>query len=96
VSTGDVVVLPHLPRYGTWSIARVTGGRRYAISDQRNATDHAQLDYGHIREVALLTGPAGIDPVAGGVSEALRAAMRNRLRMWNLDALGEEIEGLAR
>ena len=95
MATGDLVVLPHLPRHGAWSIARVTGGYRYAISDQRNATDEVQLDYGHIREVTPLKGPAGIDPVADEVSERLRAAMRNRLRMWNLDGFGEEIEGLA-
>ena len=94
VSTGDLIVLPHLPRYGTWSIARVTGGYRYAISDQRNATDHAQLDYGHIREVRVLTGPLGIEPWDEGVSAHLRAAMRPRIRMWNLDAFGEAIEGL--
>jgi len=96
VSTGDLIVLPHLPRHGAWSIARVTGGYRYAISEQRNATVHAQPDYGHIREVRLVTSPSGIDPVAEGVSEPLRAAMRPRIRMWNLDAFGEEIEGLAR
>ena len=94
VSTGDLIVLANLPRYGTWSIARVTGGYRYAISDQRNAIDHAQRDYGHIREVRLLTGPMGIDPGAEGVPARLRAAMRSRIRMWNLDAYGEEIEGL--
>jgi hypothetical protein len=96
VSVGDLVVLLNLPRYGAWSIARVTGGYRYQISDQRNATDHAQPDYGHIREGRLLTGPLGIDPEAEGVSARLRAAMRPRIRMWNLDALGEEIEGLVR
>ena len=54
VSTGDLIVLANMPRHGAWSIARVTGGYRYQISSQRNATDHAQLDYGHIREVSLL------------------------------------------
>jgi hypothetical protein len=94
VSVGDLIVLPHLPRYGAWSIARVTGGYRYQISGQRNATDHAQLDYGHIREVSLLTGPLGIDPEAEGVQAHLRAAMRPRIRMWNLDGFGDEIEAL--
>ncbi len=74
----------------------MTGGYRYEISTQRNATDHAQLDYGHIREVTLVTGPTGIDPVADEVPDALRHAMRPRIRMWNLDAFGEEIEGLGR
>jgi hypothetical protein len=89
-------VLPHLPRYGAWSIARVTGGFRYKISTQRNATDHAQPDYGHIREVVLLTGPMGMDPAANSVPGPLRALMRNRLRMWNLDGFSEGVAGLAR
>ena len=69
---------------------------RYEISTQRNSTDHAQFDYGHIRAVSVLTGPTGIDPVADVVAEPMRAVMRPRIRMWSLDAFGEEIEALAR
>ena len=58
---GDIVVLPHLPRHGVWSIVRVTGGYRYEVSDEPNAWDR-RPDYGHIRDVELLTDERGIDP----------------------------------
>jgi hypothetical protein len=93
MQVGDIVLLMHMPRYSVWSIARVTGGYRFEISDQRNAWD-GRLDYGHIRDVELLTDARGIDPEREGVSEALRRAARNRRRMWSLDAHGEEIARL--
>lgn len=93
MQVGDIVVFLHLPRYGVWSIARVTGGYRYEISTQGNAVDGTP-DYGHIREVELLTDERGIDPVREGVSPRLRKAMRPMIRMWSLDAHGEEIQRL--
>jgi hypothetical protein len=94
MQVGDLVVFLHLPRYGTWSIARVSGGYRYEISEMPNAVDGAQ-DYGHIRDVELLTGDLPIEPERHAVSDGLRAAMRNRRRMWSIDAWGEEVELLA-
>jgi hypothetical protein len=94
MQTGDLVVFVHLPRYGTWSIARVTGGYRYEISEMPNAVDGTP-DYGHIRAVELLTGELGVHPAREGVSDGLRAAMRNRQRMWSIDAWGPEVEQLA-
>ncbi len=93
MQVGDIVVFLHLPRHGVWSIARVTGGYRYEISTQGNAVDGTP-DYGHIRDVQLLTDERGIDPVHEYVSDALRRAMRSRIRMWSLDAQGDEIERL--
>jgi hypothetical protein len=95
MQVGDLVVFLHLPRYGVWSIARVTGGYRYEISDQGNAVDGTP-DYGHIREVHLLTGERGVDPVHVGASDGLRRSMRSMQRMWRIDAHGEEIQGLLR
>ena len=65
MQVGDLVVFLHLPRYGTWSIARVTGGYRYEISHMPNAVDGAP-DYGHIRDVQLLTGDLAIEPGSSG------------------------------
>lgn len=95
MQVGDLVVFLHLPRYGTWSIARVTGGYRYEISDMPNAVDGTP-DYGHMRDVELLTGDVPIDPAGDAVSDGLRAAMRNRQRMWSIDPWGDEVERLAR
>jgi predicted Mrr-cat superfamily restriction endonuclease len=94
MQAGDLVVLPHLPRRGLWSIARVTGGYRYRVSPVPNAWD-GRHDYGHIRAVELLTDERAIDPERDNVSEALRRAMRNRQRMWSVDGHGNEIEMLA-
>jgi hypothetical protein len=94
MQTGDIVVLLHLPGYGSWSIARVTGGYRFEISDEPNDVDGTP-DYGHIRPVELLTGDP-IDPRSDIVSDDLRRAMRPRIRMWSLDGHGEEIDRLIR
>lgn len=95
MQVGDIVVFLHLPRYGVWSIARVTGGHRYEISTMGNDVD-GSLDYGHVRNVELLTDERGVDPKRDGASEALRRSMRPAMRMWSLDAHGDEIERLLR
>jgi len=93
MQVGDIVVFLHLPRYGVWSLARVTGGYRYEISTQSNAVDGTP-DYGHIRDVELLTDDRGVNPNREGASERLRKAMRPMIRMWSLDAHGDEIDRL--
>lgn len=93
VQAGDLVVFLHVPRYGIWSIARVTGGYRYEISITGNAVDGTH-HYGQIREVELLTDERGIDRVAEGASDALRRSMRAQSRMWRIDDHREEIERL--
>lgn len=95
MQVGDVVVFLHLPGHGVWSVARVTGGYRFEISTQGNSWDGTP-DYGHIREVELLTNERAIDPVRDGVSEALRRSMRPMIRMWSIDMYGQEIERLVR
>ena len=92
MQVGDFVVFLHIPQYGRWSIAQVTGGYRYEISKQPNV--YGQLDYGHIRDVELVTEFAEIDPVAADASEGLRRSMRLRSRMWSLDAHSDEIDRL--
>ena len=93
MQVGDIVVLPHLPRHGVSSVARVTGGYRYEVSDEPNAWD-GWPDDGHIRDVELLTDERGIDPVHEDVPDALRKAMRNRQRVWSLDPVAEELRRL--
>lgn len=95
MQVGDLVVFLNMPRPGLWSIARVTGGYRYEISDQPNAVN-GDRDYGHIREVELLTDERGIDPRMEGASEGFRRSMRPISRMWRIDDHGEEIERLTR
>jgi hypothetical protein len=91
MQVGDIVVFLNLPERGLWSIARVTGGYRYEISTMGNAVDGTP-DYGHIRDVELLTDQRGVDPVRENVSDELRHAVRPRIRMWTLDPHAQEIE----
>ncbi len=91
MQVGDIVVFLHLPEYGRWPIARVTGGYRFEISHEQNAVDGTP-DYGHIRPVELLTGDRPIDAQSDDVSEDLRRAMRPRIRMWSLGAHAHAIE----
>jgi hypothetical protein len=91
MQVGDIVVFLHLPEYGKWSVAQVVGGYRYEISRQGNAVDGTP-DYGHIRDVELITARRPVDPRTDGISDSLRRAMRPPMRMWNLDEHAQEID----
>jgi hypothetical protein len=91
--TGDIVVFLHLPEYGMWSIARVTGGYRFEISDEPNAVDGTR-DYGHIRPIELLSADRPIDARRADISDGLRRSMRPQSRMWSLDPHAAEIDHL--
>jgi predicted Mrr-cat superfamily restriction endonuclease len=88
VQKDDIIISPHLPEYGVWSVSRVTGPYEYAI-------DRRLKDFGHIRPVELLT-KRPVNPQEEAVSALLRQTMRNMMRMWNIDALGPEVEGILR
>ena len=93
VRQGDVILLPHLPREGRWSVVRVAGRYRYEISNIENAVFNAG-DYGHILPVEVVAD--FIDPRDARVSDRLRRSVRNRQRMWNIDGVGEDVERLVR
>jgi hypothetical protein len=93
MQVGDIVVFLNLPQHGLWSIARVTGGYSYEISTMGNAVNGTP-DYGHIRDVELLTDERGVDPDREGISDPLCRSMHPMARMWNLDPHGPEIEEL--
>jgi hypothetical protein len=92
VRQGDLIVLPHLPRYGQWTIVRVAGRYRYSIDEGRNSGGNP--DFGHILPIDIVTGriPAR-DPT---VPDRFRRAMRPQIRMWSLKAHGETVEELVR
>lgn len=92
VRIGDLAVLPHVAGYGTWTIARVTGPYRYSIDDGRNYM--GKPDFGHILPVEVVTDAIPWhDP---SHSDNLRKLMRQRQRMWSLEAVGDEVDDLAR
>jgi len=84
---GDIIIVPNLPTHGHFSIAKVSGGYRFEIAE-----DHS--DYGHIREVELLTGKHGIAKSSILVDSGLRKTLRNAGRTWNVDHLASAIEKL--
>jgi hypothetical protein len=92
VQIGDLIVCPHLPKYGQWTIVRAAGRYRYSIDDGRNFA--GKPDFGHILPVEIVSAPVPWrDP---SVSDRFQRAMRPRIRMWSLDHVSEEVERLAR
>ncbi|MDP8904018.1 MAG: hypothetical protein M3N29_01655 [Chloroflexota bacterium] len=92
VRRGDLIVLPHVPKYGYWTIVRVVGTYRYSIDDGRN--EGGKPDFGHILPVEIVSDPIPWRDAA--IPDRFKRAMRNQQRMWNLDDLGRDIEMLAR
>lgn len=88
VQVGDLVVVLHMPEHRRFSLARVTAPYQF---------DGGQAfgDYGHILPVRLLSGGHGISYVDERLSERLKAALGNRIRLWNLDGFGGELAELA-
>jgi HJR/Mrr/RecB family endonuclease len=91
VTVGDLVIAPHVPRYGLWTILRVTGPYRYSIDDGRNWM--GKPDFGHILPVAIVTDPIPWHDPA--IPSRLGRAMRFRQRMRNLDPFASDVEELA-
>lgn len=87
ISGSDIILLPHLPELGRWSVVEVQdNGYDFSI-------DPDVGDYGHIRNVRVLN-PKPIHPNSELVSARLRGTMRSQLRLWNVDHLQEDITHL--
>ena len=82
IQKGDLIVLPHLPERGRWSVVRVIGAYEYAIHDVRG-------DYGHILPVEPWTHRP-VHPMEA--SAPLRQTMRTKCRLWNIDRLAVEVD----
>lgn len=85
VSTGDLLLLPHLPREGRWSLARAGGRYWYDVSPLSG-------DHGHVREAELCV--EDISPWSRAVTAQLRRTMRCQLPLWNADHLARDIDQL--
>lgn len=80
----DVVLIPNMPERGMFSLARVTGPYSFQIDPERE-------DFGHIREVKLLT-PQGVANTNNLVHADLRSTLRNAGRAWEIRGRDTAIE----
>ncbi|MBA2382262.1 MAG: hypothetical protein H0V73_09150 [Chloroflexi bacterium] len=85
---GDIVVAPNLPVWGELSVFRVAGSYEYAMDPPQPSGDR----FGHILPVKLLV--AAVDRRSPRVSDALRASLRVQTRLYNITAVGGEVERL--
>jgi hypothetical protein len=83
---GDVVLVPNLPTWGMFALVEIVGPYRFEIDKQLR-------DYGHIREVKLLT-PEGVANTSQLVDKGIRSTLRNASRTWNISHLGTAIENV--
>lgn len=91
VKRGDLVLLPHLPRLGSWSIARVSGLYRWEGPGHPNSA--GMPDFGHVLPVELIS-KRPLNPFEDAVSARLRQTMHGLSRMWNIDSLAPDVEEL--
>ena len=93
VHVGDLVLTPHVPQAGDWSLVRVTGSYYWEKPVEPNA--YGALDYGHVLPVQLLnTKERPVSPYEEEAAAGLRQTMAVRSRMWNIDSLGPQVEAL--
>jgi hypothetical protein len=85
IQLGDIVIVPHMPVEGRWSVARVVGPYEFGSPD-------GWTDYRHILPVALLSSHAGVDPNRPLITRHLRSSLKNQNRMWNIDPVGPDVE----
>ncbi len=84
---GDIVLIPNMPHRRMFSLARITGSYRY----ERIQLTETYWDFGHIREVELLT-PHGVANSSRHVGSGLRHSLTNRGRTWQIRGRDEEFE----
>jgi hypothetical protein len=69
-----------------FALVEIVGPYRFEIDKQLR-------DYGHIREVKLLT-PEGVANTSQLVDKGIRSTLRNASRTWNISHLGTAIENV--
>lgn len=82
---GDIVLVLNLPEHGRFVLCRLTSDHYdYQITPEFG-------DYGHIREVGLLT-ESGVLWEARAVEAPLRTQRRPVMRLWSLDGYRKEVD----
>lgn len=85
IKIGDVIVLPKLPKDRHWKIVEVTGDYYFDLH-------HDVGDYGHVLPVTELVGD--VSNANRRVSSGLQRTMGCRSRLWNITALGADVDDL--
>lgn len=85
VQAGDRILLPKIPGWGRWRLVEATGGYRFERHPDTG-------DHGHILRVKTLLPEISSSNAAVGAG--LQRTMRSQGPMWNIDALGDEVERL--
>lgn len=95
VQLDDWIVMPNLPEDGSFLVGQVTGDYYYEPLKLNRDADISGLDqdYGHVLPVQVLT-VSGINRYADEVAADLRGSLRTPMRMWSLDAYGDNLEQL--
>lgn len=89
IHAGDLILIPHLPAGGRFSVVRVVGPYEF--------DDGAALgDYGHILPVRLLSPEDGVALDDPGVDEPLRGALRHRQRLTEARGVSGSLSSLLR
>jgi hypothetical protein len=89
IHAGDLILIPHLPAGGRFSVVRVVGPYEF--------DDGAALgDYGHILPVRLLSPEDGVALDDPRVDEALRGALRHRQRLTEARGVSGSLSSLLR
>jgi hypothetical protein len=87
IQVDDLVIAVAVPEWHLFVVCRVIGP--YAFDS------HAAIaDYGHILPIEVAAGP--LDRSARAVGEPLHHSLNNRTRLWRIDHVGGDIEGLLR
>lgn len=87
IHVDDLVVAVAVPEWHQFVVCRVTGPYTFD-------PDAEIADYGHVLPVEIVVPPT--DRSSASVGEALHYALNNRTRLWRIDGVGGEIEGLTR
>lgn len=86
IKPDDIILIPHLPQEGAWSIAR-----RLSLPYKYDL-DNDMGDYGHTLDVELISTTRPVNFHEEAVAAGLRSTMRNMGRLWNINHLGDEVE----
>ena len=86
---GDIVLVPKVPERGLFALVKITGPYDFKIGSGKNQWGNA--DFGHLREVRLLT-PEGVSNNSEFVESGIRSTLRTPSRTWQISGRDTSLE----